>query len=148
MKLTLAIVVALFLYQVPARAQVMIAPQLDLTFFPAPTVDFGGHLVLKTPIYLGFDAAIATSILGGTFDYADGDLSIDALPLGKDITLAPRLGLSSVIVGDRHAFSGVNYGVAIRGRARNGDVIRVDVIYRRVAGQVLYTLALGGEVKP
>ena len=91
--------------------EIMMAAQGDLTVNPGGgSIDVGGHLSWNTPIHLGLDGAIATSVLGGTYDFADGDISIDAIPLFGGITLAPRVGLSTVIVNEHTAFNGVNAG--------------------------------------
>ncbi len=129
-------------------AKVMMMADADLTVNPGGgSVDVGGHLSWKTPIHLGLDGAIATSLFGGTYDFADGDISIDAIPLFGGITLAPRVGLSTVIVNDHTAFNGMNAGVAFRRRTADGDFFRVDVVYRRVGGYVLGTIAVGTEFR-
>ena len=126
--------------------KVMAAAQGDLTVNPAGgSLDVGGHLSWNSPIHLGLDGAIASSVLGGTYDFADGDISIDAIPVFGGITLAPRVGLSTVIVNDKTAFNGMNAGVAFRWRTAHGDVLRVDAVYRRVGGYVLGTIAVGTE---
>ena len=128
--------------------KVMMMADADLTVNPAGgSVDVGGHLSWKTPIHLGLDGAIATSLLGGTYDFADGDISIDAIPLFKGITLAPRVGLSTVIVNDHTAFNGTNVGVAFRRRTADGGFFRVDAVYRRVGGYVFSTIAVGTEFR-
>ena len=127
-------------------AKVMMMADADLTVNPGGgSVDVGGHLSWKTPIHLGLDGAIATSLLGGTYDFADGDISIDAIPLFAGITLAPRVGLSSVIVNENTAFNGTNVGVAFRRRTGDGGFFRVDAVYRRVGGYVFSTIAVGTE---
>ncbi len=131
----------------PKVAKVMMAAQGDLTVIPGGgSLDFGGHLSWNTPFHLGLDGAIATSVLGGTYDFADGDVSIDAIPVFGGITLAPRVGLSTVIVNDHTAFNGMNVGVAFRRRTADGGVLRVDAVYRRVGGQVFTTIAVGTEL--
>ena len=128
--------------------EVMVAAQGDLTVSPGGgSLDVGGHLSWNTPIHLGLDGAIATSVLGGTYDFADGDISIDAIPLFGGITLAPRVGLSTVIVNEHTAFNGVNAGVTFRRRTAHGDFFRVDAVYRRVGGYVLGTIAVGTEFR-
>ena len=128
-------------------AKVMMMADADLTVNPGGgSVDLGGHLSWKTPIHLGLDGAIATSLLGGTYDFADGDISIDAIPLFGGITLAPRVGLSTVIVNDHTAFNGTNVGIAFRRRTGDGGFFRVDAVYRRVGGYVFSTIAVGTEL--
>jgi len=128
--------------------EVMVAAQGDLTVNPGGgSLDVGGHLSWNTPIHLGLDGAIATSVLGGTYDFADGDISIEAIPLFGGITLAPRVGLSTVIVNEHTAFNGVNAGVTFRRRTAHGDFFRVDAVYRRVGGYVLGTIAVGTEFR-
>ncbi len=127
-------------------AKVMMAAETDLTVHHGGGLfDLGGHLSWTTPIHLGLDGAIATSVLGGTYDFADGDVSIDAIPLFGGITLAPRVGLSTVIANDHVAFNGTNVGVAFRRRMADGGFFRVDAVYRRVGGYVLGTIAVGTE---
>ena len=129
-------------------APIMFTAQGDITAIPGGgSVDFGGHLSWRTPIHLGFDGAVATSVLGGTYDFADGDVSIDAIPLFGGLTVAPRVGLSTVIVGDRTAFSGMNAAIAFRRRLAHGEFFRLDAIYRRVGGYTLGTIAVGTEVR-
>ena len=129
-------------------AKVMMAAQGDLTVNPGGgSLDLGGHLSWHTPIHLGLDGAIASSVLGGTYDFADGDISIDAIPVFGGITLAPRVGLSTVIVNDKTAFNGMNAGVAFRRRTADGGFFRVDAVCRRVGGHVLGTIAVGTEFR-
>lgn len=133
-----------------AAAQVMMSAQGDVTVTPGGglSLDFGGHLSWKTPSHVGLDGSVATSLFGGgQYDFADGDLSIDAIPLFSRITLAPRVGLSTVIVGEQHALNGMNAAIALRRRKSNGDFFRVDAVYRRVGGYGLGTIAVGIEFK-
>jgi len=145
----LLVLAFLALCNVPARAQVMMAAQGDVTMNPGgSSLDVGGHVSWRTPSHLGLDGAIAVSLFGdGRYDFADGDISIDAIPLFSRITLAPRAGLSSVIINDYHALNGMNAAIALRRRRSNGDFFRVDAIYRRVGGYGLGTIAVGIEFK-
>ena len=111
------------------------------------------HLSCRTPVHLCFDLAIGSTWgLDKVYDLYDADLSYDALlHLDERTTLVPRVGLSGVIINDRTAQTGINAGIALRrggilGRDRSPDVfLRVDGVYRRLAGQSWATLAVGVE---
>ena len=157
MRQVYAVLAALSLPTTPIHTQVWIAGQVGASRHPRESLtpdipDF--HLSCRTPIHLCFDVALgSTWSIDKVYDLYDADLSYDALlHLDEHTTLVPRVGLSGVIINDRAGQTGMNAGIALRrggialGRERSPDnFLRVDAVYRRLAGQNWVTLAVGVE---
>jgi hypothetical protein len=82
------------------------------------------------------------------YDSGDADLSYEILCIHNTITLAPRVGLSAMILNDRTAQNGINAGIVVRHRTSDNGFLRVDAIYRRLAERGWGTLAAGVEFWP
>jgi hypothetical protein len=158
MRQLLAVLAALFLPITPTHAQVWFAGEVGASLhgrgsFTPDIPDF--HISCRTSIHLCFDVALGTSwSIDKVYDLFEVDLSYDALlHLDERTTLVPRVGLSSMTINDRTDQGGMNAGIALRrggilGRDRSPDVfLRVDAVYRRLAGQNWVTLAVGAEAR-
>jgi len=150
----LSAIVALTLPVAPTHAQIWLAAEVGISKNQLGTLvdipDF--HFSWKTRIHLALDGAVGISWgNGGVYDSADGDLSYDAIRVHGNTTLGPRVGLSTMFFNDKSAQNGFNAGIALRAPAprrlrRTPDtLLRIDFVYRRLAGHTWNTIAAGVE---
>src|SRR5258708_3020077 len=63
---------------------------------------------------------------GRVYNSGDADLSYEILCIHNTITLAPRVGLSTMILNDRTAQNGINAGIVVRRRTSDNGFLRVE----------------------